>query len=269
MRLHYTYQQNAGLASARNHGLFLTRAPLLLFLDDDDIAGPGLLAQHVRTHERYPGDNYAVLGYTALDAEIASDPLMQFITEVGCFLFSYPHIRNGQVLDWSYFWGGRSSCKRAFLMEHGIFNPVFRFGCEDVELGFRLSWHGLRVVYNASAVSTMTRKVSFDGFCDRLTRQGRSNYVFSCLHGAPEVQAWSEVPDAERRWSEIEPAYDAILRSARAMDRAAALKVDLGLELEESERQLLHRGYWTAFRAAKLKGIREGSQVPSAARRTA
>ena len=26
-----------------------------------------------------------------------------------------------------------------FLIEHGVFNPVFRFGCEDIELGYRLS----------------------------------------------------------------------------------------------------------------------------------
>jgi GT2 family glycosyltransferase len=268
LRICYSRQANAGLASARNHGLFLTRSPLVLFLDDDDIAGRDLLARHLETHTRHPGDNVAVLGFTALAPDLAHDPLMHFVTEVGCFLFSYPAIRHGQVLDFSYFWGGRTSCKRQFLIDHGIFNPVFRFGCEDIELAFRLSWHDLKVVYDAQAVSTMTRRISFDGFCNRLVRQGRSNYVFSTLHSADQVQAWTEVTGVDATWREIEPVYDAILRSARLLEKAVVLKAELGLPLNDGELELLHRGYWSAFRAAKIRGIIE-SKREKAADRTA
>src|SRR4030042_726134 len=33
----YFYQRNAGLASAKNHGIFAAQGRVLLFLDDDDI----------------------------------------------------------------------------------------------------------------------------------------------------------------------------------------------------------------------------------------
>ncbi len=254
----YAYQRNAGLASARTHGLYLSAAPILLFLDDDDLAHPELLKQHLATHRQYPDDKYAVLGYTPLAPDIADDPLMHFVTEVGCFLFSYSYFKDGDVLDFEHWWGGRSSCKRAFLIEHGVFNPVFKFGCEDIELAWRLSKHEFRVVYNARAITTMSRRIDFDGFCNRLVRQGRSNFVFSRLHREPEVQRWTEVDRFEEQWRKIEPTYDAILHSARHLDRIARLKRDLGFALEESETALLHRAYFAAFRAAKLRGISDG-----------
>jgi glycosyltransferase involved in cell wall biosynthesis len=254
----YAYQRNAGLASARTHGVYLSAGSILLFLDDDDVTDRALLEQHLATHRRYPDDNYAVLGYTPLDPSIADDPLMHFVTEVGCFLFAYSYFSDGDVLDFEHWWGGRSSCKRAFLIEHGVFNPVFRFGCEDIELAWRLSKHDFRIVYNAKAITTMSRKIDFDGFCNRLIRQGRSNYVFSRLHPAPEVQRWTEVDVFEERWREAAPVYEATLRSARHLDRMATLKRRFGFSLEEAETALLHRAYFAAFRAAKMRGISEG-----------
>jgi len=177
--IRYFYQKHAGLASAKNHGIFTAQGKILLFLDDDDIPSPTLLEEHLKTHQKYPQEYYAVLNYTTWAPSLRVTPLMYYVTEVGCFLFSYPYIKHGEILDYTYFWGGRSSCKRSFLLEHGVFNPIFRFGCEDIELGYRLSKHGLKVVYNAHAVSYMIRPITFIEFCQRLVRQGYSQYIFS------------------------------------------------------------------------------------------
>ena len=133
--LRYAYQANAGLASARNHGIYRSQAPLLLFLDDDDVCSPNLFEEHLKTHVQYPDNHFAVLGYVALDPNLSQKPVLHYVTEVDCYLFSYPNLKHGDVLDYTYFWGGCSSCKRKFLIEYGVFNPVFRFGCEDIELG--------------------------------------------------------------------------------------------------------------------------------------
>jgi glycosyltransferase involved in cell wall biosynthesis len=253
--LRYAYQANAGLASAKNHGIYCSRAPLLLFLDDDDVCSPKLFEEHLKTHGQYPDNHFAVLGYTALDPTLAEKPLLHYVTEVGCYLFSYPSLKHGDVLDYTYFWGGRSSCKRKFLIEHGVFNPVFRFGCEDIELGYRLSKHNLKVVYNAQALSTMVRDISFDEFCARLIRQGESQYVFSQLHPDVEVQNWAEMIGAEEKWQKIKTVYEAVIRSARELDRIANLKLELGFEIDDITNDLLYRAYPNAFRACKLKGI--------------
>ena len=253
--LRYLYQRNGGLASGKNHGLFASRGDLVFFMDDDDIASETLLEEHVNTHVKFPAEHYAVLGYTALSPEISGNLLMHFVTEVGGFLFSYPSLKDGDVLDYSYFWGGRSSCKRSFLLEHGVFNPVFRFGAEDIELGYRLSKHRLRVIYNKNAVSIMVRKIDFDAFCHRLERQGSSNYVMSRLHPEPEIQQWAEIIDLDKNWAMINGHYNAIVGSARHLDSIANLKLAAGFDLDDETRNLAYRGYWAAFKACKLKGI--------------
>lgn len=258
--LKYFFQRNAGLASAKNHGIFAAQGRVLLFLDDDDITMPSLLEEHMRTHRSYPQDNYAVLHYTAWGPGLMVAPLMHFITEVGCFLFNYPNIKHGDVLDFTYFWGGRSSCKKAFLLEHGVFNPIFRFGCEDIELGYRLSKHDLRVVYNSRGISKMIRSVGFDDFCRRLIKQGRSQYVFSTLHDDPVVHRWAEVSDAEENWEKITPVYHAKIRSTAELDRLAQLRVEYGLGLDAVTKRLLYRSYWWAFKACKIRGIIEAKE---------
>lgn len=259
--LKYFYQRNAGLASAKNHGIFAAQGRVVLFLDDDDITMPSLLEEHMKTHRTYPQDNYAVLHYTAWGPDLIVTPLMHFITEVGCFLFSYPHFKHGDILDFTYFWGGRSSCKKAFLLEHGVFNPVFRFGCEDIELGYRLSRHDLRVVYNSRGISKMIRAVGFDDFCRRLIKQGRSQYVFSTLHNDPVVHGWAEVNEAEENWDKIMPVYDAKIRAAGQLDRLAQLKLEHGLGLDAVTKRLLYRSCWWAFKACKIKGIMEAKEL--------
>ena len=114
--LRYFFQENSGLGAARNYGIKMCNAPIIVFKDDDDLAGPDLLKEHLLTHGKYPEENYAVLGYTKLDRNIAKKPLMYFVTEVGLHLFSYPLIKDGEVLDFNYFWGGCSSCKKSFLI---------------------------------------------------------------------------------------------------------------------------------------------------------
>jgi hypothetical protein len=256
--IRYAYQTNAGLGSAKNHGIYCSQAPILLFLDDDDICSPTLFAEHLKTHAKYPDSRFAVLGYTALDPILTQKPLLHYVTEVGYYLFSYPNLKDGDVLDYTCFWGGRSSCKRKFLIDHGVFNPVFRFGCEDIELGYRLSKHNLRVVYNAQAVSTMVRDITFDAFCTRLIRQGESQYIFSQLHPDAEVQNWAEVIGAEKEWQGIRTVCDGLLRSARELDRIVNLKIELGLPRDDVTLELLHQVYRDAFRACKLKGIDNG-----------
>jgi glycosyltransferase involved in cell wall biosynthesis len=255
--IRYAFQRNAGLAAARNLGVFMAHGEVLLFLDDDDLADPGLLEAHVHAHRCRPEPEVAVLGYTKLAPELVSDPLMHFVTQVGCLMFTYPAIPRGKLLDFTYFWGGRTSCKRSLLLDHGVFNPVFRFGCEDIELAFRLSRHGLKVLYEPAAVSTMVRGMSFEDFCRRMERQGRSNFVFSRLHRDDVVQRWTEVPGAGEAWRRLGPVYELLRRTGRELDRVARMRLEEGLGLDGIDAELLYRSYWAAFQASRVKGIVE------------
>jgi glycosyltransferase involved in cell wall biosynthesis len=253
--LQYGYQGNGGPASARNRGLFLCRGDILLFLDDDNIPAETLLEEHLKTHRQFPARHYAVLGYMPLSPEISENPLMHYVTEIGQFLLSYPSLKHGDILDYRYFWGGSSSCKRSLLLEFGIFNPAFRFGCEDVELGYRLSRRGLRIVFNGNAISYVSMKMDFDAFCHRSERQGASSYIFSRLHPEPEIQHYTEMMDSEQNRAMIDGHHEAIIKSARSLDIMANLKLAAGFDLTDEDRYLLYRAYYAAFKACKVKGI--------------
>jgi glycosyltransferase involved in cell wall biosynthesis len=245
----------SGISAAKNLGLFASSAPVVLFFDDDDVAHPDLLRQHLVTHAEHPDEAVAVLGRTAWAPRLTVTELMRYVTDVGKFLFDYSSIEHGAVLDHTFFWGGRASCKRMFLAAEGIFDPAFRFGSEDIELGYRLARRGFKVVYNAEARSFMNRAVTFAEFCRRCERQGRSQHHFAnVLHADdPDVRRYCDVDGAAERWAEAAPAV------AGWKERVAQLETLV--EGDGRYRDELHSLYGRTFRALKLKGVVE-AQLP-------
>src|ERR1700748_3890414 len=61
--LRYYFQQNAGLAAARNHAIQRAKGDLLLFGDDDIIPSSTLTAEHIRGHLEKPAEEIGILGY--------------------------------------------------------------------------------------------------------------------------------------------------------------------------------------------------------------
>ncbi|WP_139559593.1 glycosyltransferase family 2 protein [Methylotetracoccus oryzae] len=253
--LRYAFQRNSGLAAAKNHGIFLARAPIVLFLDDDDAADPRLLEEHLICHRTNPSLHHAVLGFTDMTPEIASDPLMDFVTGPGGYLFSYSDLREGDELSYRYFWGGRSSAKRELFVRHGLFDPVFRFGCEDIELGFRLSAFRLKVIYHPKARTSMMRSLSLADFLRRCRLQGESQYVFSQKHLVPEILEYTNVLNSEAQWQRLEPLADSIFRSALALDTFVRTTKTQDLQIGEHVIQALSWAYHRAFQAANYQGI--------------
>jgi glycosyltransferase involved in cell wall biosynthesis len=257
--LHIRYFRLApsGISAAKNLGIFVSTGRLLLFFDDDDIAGPDLLSQHIESHAAHPEENIAILGYTTWAPEFPVTPVMKYATEIGQNLFSYPCITHGQELGFTNFWGGRTSCKRSLLVRYGIFNQGFTFGSEDIELAYRLARVGLKVIYNQHAVSYMNRPLSYDDLCKRSHRQGRSQVLFSRLHQDPVIQEYCQAADADRKWRE----------ASRTLERDTARVHTLQASLEgmndEGQRALALEELWALYRrtfhAFTLKGFVEGS----------
>jgi glycosyltransferase involved in cell wall biosynthesis len=76
----YLWQPNRGQSAAKNQAILRAKGRLLLFINDDTIATPGMLEQHVRSHEAYPKEHFAVLGRITISPEFA------------CSLFSKLHL---------------------------------------------------------------------------------------------------------------------------------------------------------------------------------
>jgi glycosyltransferase involved in cell wall biosynthesis len=255
MALKYFRIENSGIAAAKNLGVFASGGPVLLFFDDDDFADRNLLKEHIEFHRSNPDENIAALGYTTWFPSLPVNPVMHYVTEVAYFLFAYGPLADGQVLDYTYFWGGRSSCKRSLLVHHGVFNQGFRFGSEDIELGYRLSKLGFRVMFHRKAVQYMTRPLTFDAFCRRCERQGVSQHMFSRLHPAEEIQRYCQVNDACARWADMRQNLDASVERVRDLELQLARP-----QKTESDEPLvdeLWRLYKWTFNAFKIKGIAE------------
>ncbi len=252
LRMVYRHIENSGISAAKNVGVTLSSSPLLFFFDDDDYAHHELLEEHLKSHENHPVENVAVLGYTTWSPSLQVSELMRYVTETGQQLFSYPKIRHGQVLTYKHFWGGRSSCKKSFLEKHGVFRPEFRFGSEDIELGFRLSKFGLKVVYNQKAISFMNRAVSFDEFCRRCEKQGKSQHVFSREHPDPEIRQYCMADDISRKWAEREPLLEQKAEETRNLEILALT--------DRSLVQKLYGNYAWCFETYKIKGVFEAFQ---------
>jgi glycosyltransferase involved in cell wall biosynthesis len=253
LRLRYFYIRNSGISAAKNLGIFAASAPLLLFFDDDDIATPTLLEEHLRAHRAHPAEHVAVLGYTAWAPSVTVTPVMEYVIDIGQQLFAYRSLKDGQRLDYTYFWGGRSSCKRSFLTRHGVFNQSFRSIIEDIELGFRLSRFNLQVVFHRPAVSHMVRPILYDDFCRRCERVGAALHLFDKLHADPSVRRYCQVGQAKASWDRIE--RDLGMAYYRVRELEAEIESQPDRAADPAVRTELHKLYKWTFDAFKMRGI--------------
>jgi GT2 family glycosyltransferase len=258
--LRYFRIEKAGTSAAKNLGLFASQAPLVLFYDDDDLADPRLLETHIDAHRAHPEEKVAVLGYTTWAPELEITPLMEYVTEIGQHLFSYVNIEDGTMLDHTYFWAGRTSCKRSFLAQHGIFDQDFE-AIEDVELGFRLATHGLAVVHARSARSLMVRSITFDEFARRCVKHGRGLWLFHQRHDDPAVERYCRVTEALETWPTLAHSLEAKMVRVRELERSHSEEGGL----EENKLTELRELYRWTFDALRMRGIAEAEAEASEA----
>jgi glycosyltransferase involved in cell wall biosynthesis len=261
-------QAASGLAAAKNLGVFASRAPIIVFADDDDVPDPDYLVAHLAAHLRHRDINVAVLARSELDPAIAVSPLMRHVTGPKGQLFSHDWMAPGQILSFREFWGGRSSCKRALLTEVGVFNPAFRFGCEDIELAWRLQVaRGIAVVFEPQARTRMIRAVSFDEFCMRSIRQGRSQWLFAQLHDHPLIRAYCEIDQALGAWRRYWSDFTAILRWARRLDEMMQERQSVDRPILPETYAELDAAYRFAFQLCRAKGVVDAGSLPPILRR--
>lgn len=242
---------HAGRSAAKNHAVLLARAPIVLFFDDDDRPAPDYLARHLAGHDARPDETVAILGHTDWAPELPRTPLMRYVTDVDRLMFAYERLAHGQELDWRGFWEGRISCKRSFLTRHGLHDQRLDYSI-DIELAWRLMPHGLRVVYDASAVSVMARPIDLDGFCERTRAKGRAHAIIGALHRGTAVTERLQVDDAAAIWEKERFGVERLRRRIEALEVSAP---DDGAGLAE-----LHASYRELFRIFHAQGVVEATE---------
>ena len=190
------HQENLKPGRARNLGLRHASGELVLFLGDDIIAASDLVAEHVAAHLSL-GEPVGVLGFTDWDRDaMAVTPFLELVNRDGQ-QFSYGHFRDGEDLYFTCFYTSNISLPRDVLGEEP-FHPAFTFvDWEDLELGYRLSRRGLRLVLHTAAIAHHFHPMTMAGFFRRQQHVGRTVEVLLGLH--PELATSTAMPPLNPR----------------------------------------------------------------------
>ena len=138
----YLWQPHGALATARNTGIRAARGQVMLYIDDDVMAHPRLLEEHLLIHRQY--DRYVCNGWVNHVTEAVRPDNPKF---------------TAADISTSFFWTSNVSVKLAHLKEAGCFDEDFKeYGWEYQELGLRLMAIGLKKRNNYKAIGFHIKK---------------------------------------------------------------------------------------------------------------
>jgi GT2 family glycosyltransferase len=172
-----------GLSANRNAGVREAEAPLVLFTDNDVLASPGFVAEHLAWHRRYPDELVAILGHVRWAREVRVTPFMRWLDDG--IQFDYPNIR-GIEAGWGRFYGINVSVKKGLVERVGGFDEErFPYLYDDLDFGYRASKLGFRVIYNRAAEVEHLREMDLDFWRSKVGRLARVERRFVSVY--PEI----------------------------------------------------------------------------------
>jgi peptidoglycan/xylan/chitin deacetylase (PgdA/CDA1 family)/GT2 family glycosyltransferase len=237
-------QDHAGQATARNRGAQAARGRYLLFLDDDIVAGPELVAAHVGALRS--GDH--VVGIGRIDKVLPRDAPHWARSRQAVWRNHYDRLGAGRQPRFSDTYGGNLSLRRDDFLAVGGFAVDLPLE-HDVELGYRLQLAGLNFVYVPDAVGREDDRDTLRRFVDDARRRGTIGVQLYDRHPAllPHLRLGGagELP---RRWI----ALRRLALSLRLPPRPLAI----GARLAPSES---FAGRWTTFlySYSYMRGVRD------------
>lgn len=178
-RIRAIYQENSGQALARRRGIYEARFDLVLLIDDDVEASPGLVSAHARMHA--DKDNLVVLGYmpvmveTTRKAGQAATILYAEDYERTCIKFE-----GNSDLIFRHLWAGNMSMKRAHALDAGRGDEVRLDYHEDLRFGLKCEEAGLTAVFERSLASRHWYERSLREFAGDARRSGRGRAELIC-----------------------------------------------------------------------------------------
>jgi glycosyltransferase involved in cell wall biosynthesis len=235
-------QDNGGPATARNRGVREARERFVLFLGDDTVPEPALLAVHGGAHAERRDDPVAVLGYTTWPRDLKVSPFLHHINEYG-LQFGYGLIQDPEAVPFNFFYTSNVSLPRELLLDAGLFDTSFPHAAwEDIEVAYRLMQRGMRMLYRPAAVARHHHDITFASFRGRQRKAGEAAAIFYRKH--PELGDFLAVPLARQM-------PDRLTLSQRLLPRWAAL----------AERRELPGSRWALDRVLRddyLRGLKQG-----------
>ena len=235
-------QPNGGPGRARNHGVSLATGKFVVFIGDDTVPEPRFLAEHARVHRDSNDDALtAALGYTGWPRGERVTAFMDYINDYG-LQFGYKLIKDGETVPFNFFYTSNISIAREVLAAHPFDTTFPSAAWEDIELAFRLDKLGLKIRYNARAVTRHYHPMNVDSFARRQYTVGKSGAIFYQKH--PELGHFLGVHELETRKPASEAQLSWLRRRARVGEKFRLLARPNVFE--------------TLMREHYLRGLRDG-----------
>ena len=172
MQVRFISQAHKGPAAAWNSGIKAARGEIVLIINNDTIATPRLLAQHIQFHRLHTDENIAMLGFITWSPKLKVTPFDYWLEHGG------PHLNYGQIsgneAKWWHFWNCNISLKRNFLLANGLYDEGFLYPAWlDVEMGYRLSLKNLKLVYDKTAIAYHYHSTGIESSKQRMIYYGK------------------------------------------------------------------------------------------------
>lgn len=212
-------RENRGRGAAVNRGLREAAAPVVLILDDDMEAAPGLAARHQAMHSG--SERIAALGRIVQEGLDLTDPFHAFLArEEG---WRRATLLGGDPIGFEQVWTGQISLRRDDALSAGLFDETIRgYGLEDIEFAYRLGNSGVRFVYLDDAVSRHAAfMTNLDRYCLRHASVGEVAAYVAHKHDTPEMRLYLRLeprpaPDRASLFLKLMDASASLLRRRRA-----------------------------------------------------
>jgi len=182
--LRVVWQANAGQCAARNRGAAEAAGRYLLFLDDDVVAAPTLLAAHLSAQQAQTG----LVGIGRLTMQPAmtgsarADGFARYFART--WNSHYDRLeQGGRAPAWRDCYSGNLSLPRAAFAQAGGFALDLRARF-DIELGFRLEQQGLRIGFVPGAIGAHEDFKDFHRLAAEAEKQGRVAFELCRRHPA-------------------------------------------------------------------------------------
>lgn len=193
----YYQSLKKGAGAKRNIGIMKAHFQVILFLDDDMVAGRNLLEEHLKYHKKFDFMT-GVLGKIEIPGEVEQNIFTEYLLK-NDLQNTYENIDPERV-DFMYFYTGNISLPRNVLLEVGAFDEDFKsYGYEDLELGYRLKKKGFIVKYNENAIGHHFYLRRFQSYLQRRFLMGKAAVIFCEKH--PELKGKLSIHP--RKWKEI------------------------------------------------------------------
>lgn len=180
LRVRLLRTSGRGAAAARNAGADAARAPLLIFLDDDVEASPGLVRAHLEAHRRGAS---LTIGDLPARTEAATGFFAVTLRNWWASMFAEMR-RPAHRFTFRDILTGNCAIATGLFRELGGFDASLRCH-EDYELGFRAIRAGARVAFCQSAAGVHHETTTLERSLERKRAEGRADVALVRKH--PEV----------------------------------------------------------------------------------